>query len=57
MRRQARLFALAVLLRARRTGGTAAELAVRFGVTLGTIYRDLDALGEAELAHRHEFAD
>src|SRR5262249_18373192 len=49
MRRQARLFALAEHRRARRTGVTAAELADRFGVTLRTIYRDLDALREAEM--------
>ena len=49
MRRQARLFALAEHLRARRTGVTAGELAGRFGVTVRTIYRDLDSLREAEL--------
>jgi predicted DNA-binding transcriptional regulator YafY len=49
MRRQARLFALAEHLRARRTGVTADELARRFGVTVRTVYRDLDALREAEL--------
>jgi predicted DNA-binding transcriptional regulator YafY len=49
MRRQARLFALAEHLRARRTGVTAAELAARFGVTVRTVYRDLDSLREAEL--------
>jgi len=49
LRRQARLFALAEHLRARRTGVTASELAQRFGVTIRTVYRDLDALREAEM--------
>jgi predicted DNA-binding transcriptional regulator YafY len=49
MRRQARLFALAEYLRGRRTGATAEVLATRFGVTVRTIYRDLDALREASL--------
>ena len=47
MRRKSRLFALAEVLRARRTGVTAAQLADRFGVTLRTIYRDLEALQDA----------
>jgi predicted DNA-binding transcriptional regulator YafY len=47
MRRKTRLFALAEALRARRTGVTAAQLADRFGVTLRTIYRDLEALQDA----------
>ncbi len=47
MKRQARLFALAELLRGRRTGVTAEQLAERFGVTVRTIYRDLDALRAA----------
>ncbi|HEY4055661.1 MAG TPA: HTH domain-containing protein [Kofleriaceae bacterium] len=47
MRRKTRLFALAEALRARRTGVTAAQLAERFGVTLRTIYRDLEALQDA----------
>src|SRR4051812_31696876 len=52
MRRKSRLFALAEALRARRTGVTAAELAERFGVTMRTIYRDLDALQDAGLPLR-----
>jgi predicted DNA-binding transcriptional regulator YafY len=49
MRRQARLFAIAEHLRACRSGVTAESLADRFGVTMRTIYRDLDALREANL--------
>ena len=49
MRRVERLFALAEHLRSRRTGVTAEALAERFGVTVRTIYRDLDALRAAEL--------
>lgn len=49
MRRTERLFALAEHLRARRTGVTAAALAERFGVTVRTVYRDLDALRAAAL--------
>src|SRR5262249_35610080 len=39
-------------LRARRTGVTAGELAQRFGVTLRTIYRDLEALQDAGMPIR-----
>lgn len=49
MRKKSRLFAIAEALRARRTGVTAQQLADRFGVTLRTIYRDLDALQDAGL--------
>src|SRR5688572_15213633 len=49
MRRTERLFALAEYLRGRRTGVTAETLAERFGVTIRTIYRDLDALREASM--------
>lgn len=49
MKRTQRLFALAEYLRGRRTGVTAAALAERFGVTLRTIYRDLDSLRAASL--------
>src|SRR6478735_3559063 len=49
MQRTERLFALAEYLRGRRTGVTAEALAERFGVTVRTIYRDLDALREAAL--------
>lgn len=49
MRRTERLFALAEYLRGRRTGVTAETLAERFGVTIRTVYRDLDALRAASL--------
>ncbi len=52
MRRKSRLFALADALRGRRTGVTAEQLAERFGVTVRTIYRDLDALKDAGLPLR-----
>lgn len=49
MRRTERLFALTEYLRGRRTGVTAEALAERFGVTVRTIYRDLDSLRDADL--------
>jgi predicted DNA-binding transcriptional regulator YafY len=52
MRRRERLFAITEYLRARRMGVTAEALADRFGVTIRTIYRDLDSLRDAELPVR-----
>ena len=52
VRRQSRLFALAEHLRARRSGVTAEVLAERYGVSVRTIYRDLDALRDASLPVR-----
>jgi predicted DNA-binding transcriptional regulator YafY len=49
VKRSERLFALAEHLRGRRTGVTAEALAERFGVTIRTIYRDLDTLRAADL--------
>lgn len=49
MKRTERLFALAEYLRGRRTGVTAEVLAERFGVTIRTMYRDLDALRAASM--------
>jgi predicted DNA-binding transcriptional regulator YafY len=47
MRKKSRLFAVAEMLRARRTGVTASQIADRFNVTLRTVYRDLQALQDA----------
>ena len=47
-----RLFALAEHLRGRRTGVTAESLAERFGVTIRTIYRDLESLQDAGMPIR-----
>jgi predicted DNA-binding transcriptional regulator YafY len=52
MRRRERLFAIAEYLRGRRLGVTAETLAERFGVTVRTMYRDLDSLRDAELPVR-----
>src|SRR5436853_4240005 len=47
-----RLFAISEHLLGRRLGVTAEALAERFGVTVRTIYRDLDSLRDAELPVR-----
>jgi predicted DNA-binding transcriptional regulator YafY len=47
VKRTHRLFALAEHLRGRRTGVTAEDLAERFGVSVRTMFRDLDALRDA----------
>jgi predicted DNA-binding transcriptional regulator YafY len=52
MKKKSRLFAVAEALRGRRTGVTAGQLADRFGVTLRTIYRDLEALQDAGMPIR-----
>ncbi len=52
MKRRERLFAITEYLRARRTGVTAEALAERFGITIRTVYRDLDSLRDAELPVR-----
>src|SRR4051812_46275006 len=49
VKRTERLFAIAEYLRERRTGVTAEVLAERFGVTIRTMYRDLDALRAASM--------
>jgi predicted DNA-binding transcriptional regulator YafY len=54
LRRRERLFAITEYLRGRRSGVTAEALAERFGVTLRTIYRDLDSLRDAALPVRAE---
>jgi predicted DNA-binding transcriptional regulator YafY len=49
VRRTDRLFAIAEVLRARRTGITVNELAERFEVSVRTIHRDLESLRNAAL--------
>ena len=47
VKRSHRLFAIAEHLRGRRTGITTEELAERFGVSVRTMFRDLEALRDA----------
>lgn len=47
--RRARLVAIVEFMRGRRSGVTAERLSERFGVTVRTIYRDLDTLREGTL--------
>ncbi|MCG8462798.1 MAG: HTH domain-containing protein, partial [Holophagales bacterium] len=49
MKRTERLLAIAEVLRSRRTGITAQQLADRFGISVRTVYRDLDALRAGHL--------
>src|SRR5947207_2932271 len=49
MKRSARLFAIAEHLRGRRTGTTVEQLADRFGVSVRTMFRDLESLRDASL--------
>jgi predicted DNA-binding transcriptional regulator YafY len=54
MNRAQRLLALTTTLRSRRTGTTAAALAERFGVSVRTVMRDLDALRDAHVVVHSE---
>lgn len=54
MKRTERLIALGEYLRGRRTGVTAEAMAAHFGVTVRTMYRDLDALRAAHVPLRAE---
>ncbi len=54
MKRAARLVALTEHMRGRKTGVTAEALAERFGVSVRTMYRDLETLQDATLPIRAE---